>query len=149
AGDCTSVVWFNGVRRPEQLWYTSRDQGKVAGGNLCGANEIYRRGTFYNSAKFFDIEYTTAGFVNADFEGEQEWFQVEPGSYNTARLVNLPDGSLIGFNGLGRRWDHRILVKWIEEKRKIEWVRDNLHHACFDEEFMSRFRLVEPGEKRG
>ena len=28
AGDCTSVVfWFNGVRRPEQLWYAARDRG--------------------------------------------------------------------------------------------------------------------------
>ena len=28
AGDCASVMWFNKVRRPEQLWYTGRDQGK-------------------------------------------------------------------------------------------------------------------------
>ena len=29
-GDCASVRWFNGWVRPEQLWYTGRDQGRVA-----------------------------------------------------------------------------------------------------------------------
>jgi NAD(P)H-nitrite reductase large subunit len=42
AGDCTSVVWFNDVRRPEQLWYTSRDQGRVAGQNMAGDAQTYR-----------------------------------------------------------------------------------------------------------
>ena len=30
AGDCANVTWADGSRRPEQLWYTARDQGRVA-----------------------------------------------------------------------------------------------------------------------
>ena len=30
AGDCANVTWIDGSRRPEQLWYTARDQGRVA-----------------------------------------------------------------------------------------------------------------------
>jgi NADPH-dependent 2,4-dienoyl-CoA reductase/sulfur reductase-like enzyme len=142
AGDCTSVVWFNGVRRPEQLWYTSRDQGKVAGLNLAGAEQIYKRGTFYNSAKFFDLEYSTAGYVNFKFEGEKNWFQREPGTPFTQRITYLPDQTVIGFNLIGRRWDHRPLVRWAEEKRKLDWVLEHLVEANFDEEFMPEFKVM-------
>jgi NADPH-dependent 2,4-dienoyl-CoA reductase/sulfur reductase-like enzyme len=122
AGDCTSVVWFNGVRRPEQLWYTARDQGEIAGLNLVGGKNIYRRGTLYNSAKFFDLEYTTAGYVNFKFEGEQSWYQCEPTTNYSERITYLPDRSVIGFNMIGRRWDHRVMIRWVEEKRPLEWV---------------------------
>ena len=143
AGDCTSVVWFNGVRRPEQLWYTSRDQGKVAGLNMTLDDNLrsYRRGIFYNSAKFFDIEYTTAGLVNFGVEGERNWYQQEPGTFFTERVTHLPDETVIGFNMLGRRWDHRVLIGWIERKKQLSWVLDHLHEALFDEEFMPKFKL--------
>ena len=146
AGDCTSVVWFNGVQRPEQLWYTSRDQGKIAGQNLAGANQVYKRGTFYNSAKFFDLEYTTAGYVNFKFDGERNWFQQEPGTNYTQRITYLPDGSVIGFNFIGRRWDHRPLVRWVEEKRQLDWVLQHLQEANFDEEFMPEFKVLKKAE---
>ena len=145
AGDCTSVEWFNGVRRPEQLWYTSRDQGRVAGYNMTGLERQYRRGTFYNSAKFFDIEYTTAGLINFNLDGEQNWFHRESNGHFTQRVTYLPheNDRIVGFNGLGRRWDHRVLVRWIEEKRPLAWVLEKLHEALFDEEFMPKFEITE------
>lgn len=145
AGDCTSVVWFNGVRRPEQLWYTSRDQGKRAGRNMAGDEGIYKRGTFYNSAKFFDLEYTTAGYVNFQLEGERDWYRREPNSERSVRITHLPDGSVIGFNMIGRRWDHRMLIDWVDQKRELTWVVKNLSRALFDEEFTTAFKLAESG----
>jgi 3-phenylpropionate/trans-cinnamate dioxygenase ferredoxin reductase subunit len=59
AGDCASVEWFDGTKRPEQLWYTARDQGRVAARALLGDDTRYRRPTWYNSAKLMDVEYTT------------------------------------------------------------------------------------------
>jgi pyruvate/2-oxoglutarate dehydrogenase complex dihydrolipoamide dehydrogenase (E3) component len=141
AGDCTSVVWFNGVRRPEQLWYTSRDQGIAAGLNAAGHTRSYERGTFYNSAKFFDIEYTTAGLINFSLDGERNWFMREGETNCTVRITFLPDNTVAGFNMLGRRWDHRLLVQWVEEKRSLEWVIEHLSEALFDEEFMSEFKI--------
>lgn len=142
AGDCTSVEWFNGVRRPEQLWYTSRDQGRIAGYNMVGDRRIYKRATFYNSAKLFDLEYTTAGYVNFKFDGEQNWFQKEADGNRTERITYLPDQTVVGFNMIGRRWDHRILVKWVDEKRTLDWVLNHLQEAIFDEEFAPRFRVL-------
>ncbi len=142
AGDCTSVEWFNGVRRPEQLWYTSRDQGRIAGYNMVGDRKIYKRATFYNSAKLFDLEYTTAGYVNFKFDGEQNWFQKEADGNRTERITYLPDQTVVGFNMIGRRWDHRILVEWVDEKRTLDWVLNHLQEAIFDEEFAPRFRVL-------
>ena len=147
AGDCTSVVWFNGARRPEQLWYTSRDQGRIAGVNAAGDERIYKRGTFYNSAKFFDLEYSTAGYVNFNFDSEADWYQHEPGTNYTQRITYLPDNTVVGFNFIGRRWDHRPLVKWVDEKRKLNWVIEHLHEANFDEEFMPKFKVLTNRER--
>ena len=35
---------------------------------MLGDEVRYRRGTWYNSAKFFDLEYTTAGYVPATLD---------------------------------------------------------------------------------
>ena len=70
AGDCANVTWIDGSRRPEQLWYTARDQGRVAAASMTGDAAVYRRGAWYNSAKFFDLEYTTAGWVPALIDSE-------------------------------------------------------------------------------
>ena len=80
AGDCASVPWLDGTQRPEQLWYSARDQGRVAGKNICGNKQSqYKREHIYNSAKLMDIEYTTAGLVNMNVQGEQNFYFEEQG----------------------------------------------------------------------
>jgi NADPH-dependent 2,4-dienoyl-CoA reductase/sulfur reductase-like enzyme len=136
AGDCASVRWYNGWVRPEQLWYTARDQGRVAGRAMLGDPASYRRGTWYNSAKLMDIEYTTAGLVNMKVEGEQSWFFEEKGAvHSTTRIVHH-NGRVIGMNFLGRRWDHSVCNRWIEERRSLQYVLEHLREASFDTEFV-------------
>lgn len=136
AGDCASVRWYNGAVRPEQLWYTARDQGRIAGRNLLGDEASYRRGTWYNSAKLMDIEYTTAGLVNMRVPGEQSWFYEETGAvHSTTRIVFVGD-RVIGMNFLGRRWDHAVCLRWIEERRSPMYVLQHLRQAAFDTEFV-------------
>jgi len=136
AGDCASVRWFDGTRRPEQLWYTARDQGRVAGRRLLGDTPRYDRGTWYNSAKLMDIEYTTAGLVNWNIAGEESWFFEEKGRVRSTTRVMVQDDHVIGFNMLGRRWDHTVLIRWIEEKRRLGWVLGHLNDAAFDTELV-------------
>ena len=151
AGDCANVTWADGSRRPEQLWYTARDQGRVAAQAMLGDEVRYRRGTWYNSAKFFDIEWTTAGWVpvTINFDGApidpgpevRTWFQRVPGTVNTQKIVIKGD-RVVGFNFLGTRWNHEPLLEWIHERRNLDWVLKHLHEAQFDEEFMPRFRVL-------
>ena len=154
AGDCANVTWADGSRRPEQLWYTARDQGRVAARSMLGDEVAYRRGTWYNSAKFFDLEYTTAGWVplclnpadNTAVDPGPEvrcWFQRVPGRPESQRIV-LRGDRVVGFNMLGSRWNHEPLLEWIHERRTLDWVLPRLGEAQFDEEFSPRFQ-VHPG----
>jgi NADPH-dependent 2,4-dienoyl-CoA reductase/sulfur reductase-like enzyme len=146
AGDCASVRWFDGRQGPEQLWYTGRDQGRVAAESMLGGSATYVRGTWYNSAKLFDIEYTTAGLVGMKQPNEQDWFYEESGKVRSTTRIVLSraeddEPHVIGFNLLGRRWDHEILVRFIEEKRSLKYVLDHLAEASFDTEFVPPLRI--------
>jgi NADPH-dependent 2,4-dienoyl-CoA reductase/sulfur reductase-like enzyme len=150
AGDCANVTWRDGSRRPEQLWYTARDQGRVAARSMLGDEVTYRRGTWYNSAKFFDLEWTMAGWVPASVGPDgtpveppadlSTWFQRVPGRFESQRVVVKGD-RVVGFNMLGSRWNHEPLLRWIEERRDLDWVLDRLGEAQFDEELRPRFRV--------
>jgi NADPH-dependent 2,4-dienoyl-CoA reductase/sulfur reductase-like enzyme len=150
AGDCAMVTWADGSRRPEQLWYTSRDQGRAAALSMLGDEVSYRRDAWYNSAKFFDLEYTTAGWVpvtlnfdNTPIEvpdGVRTWFHRVPGRFESQRIV-VKDDRVVGFNMLGSRWNHEVLLEWIHERRELDWVLKRLPAARFDEELSPRFRV--------
>lgn len=149
AGDCATVRWWNGTCRPEQLWYTSRDQGRVAGRRAVGDEVTYRRGTLYNSAKLMDVEYTTAGLVGAALEGEQEWFHEETWPERSTTRIVHQGGRVVGFNMLGRRWNHVMLLRWIEERRPLDCVLDHLEEAQYDAEFTPPLQLPDrPALKR-
>jgi NADPH-dependent 2,4-dienoyl-CoA reductase/sulfur reductase-like enzyme len=151
AGDCANVTWADGSRRPEQLWYTARDQGRVAAQSMLGDEVAYRRGAGYNSAKFFDLEWTTAGWVPAllSFDNSpidpgpdvRAWFQRVPDTCVSQKIVCKGE-RVVGFNMLGSRWDHSPLLQWIHERRSLEWVLQHLGEAQFDEELMPRFRVL-------
>jgi NADPH-dependent 2,4-dienoyl-CoA reductase/sulfur reductase-like enzyme len=151
AGDCANVTWFDGSRRPEQLWYTARDQGRAAAASMLGDEVSYRRGTWYNSAKFFDIEWTTAGWVPAllNFDNTQvdpgpdvrTWFQRTPGRFESQKIVCKGD-RVVGFNMLGSRWSHEPMLQWIHERRDLDYVLKHLGEAQFDEEFSRPFRVL-------
>ena len=152
AGDCANVTWVDGSRRPEQLWYTARDQGRAAARSMLGDDVVYRRGSWYNSAKFFDLEWTTAGHVPASvaadgspappLPGYRSWFQRIPGRFESQRIV-VKGERVVGFNMLGSRWDHEPFLEWIEERRPLDWVLKHLAEAQFDEELSPRFRVYE------
>ena len=141
AGDCASVRWYHGASMPEQLWYTARDQGRVAGRRLLGDRVEYARGLFYNSAKLMDIEYTTAGLVNMDVEDESNWFHEEKGDVHSTLRVVVKEDRVIGFNALGRRWDHSVWLRWIEERRSLDHVLAHLAEASFDTELVPPLSL--------
>lgn len=145
AGDCANVMWLDGKSRPEQLWYTARDQGRVAGAVMFGETLRYRRSVWYNSAKFFDMEYTTAGYIPPSraippTESWSVWYQEDRATGRTQRIV-LKEDRVVGFNCLGSRWDHQVFLRWIQEKRALSWVLEHMNEARFDEEFMPPFRV--------
>ncbi len=150
AGDCANVTWADGSRRPEQLWYTARDQGRMAARAMLGEAAAYDRGTWYNSAKFFDLEWTTAGAVPVSLDwddtpiapapGVRSWFQRVPGRLESQRIV-VEGERVVGFNMLGSRWNHEHFLDWIRERRPLDWVLAHLGEAQFDEELSQSFKV--------
>lgn len=149
AGDCASVPWFDGSVRPEQLWYTARDQGRIAGRALLGDGATYQRGVFYNSAKLMDIEYTTAGLVNMHVPDERCWYFEERSKVRSTTRIVLSGDRIVGFNALGRRWDHSKIIEFIETRRPLDYVLDHLHEAAFDTEFVPPLRWPAEARREG
>jgi hypothetical protein len=47
---------------------------------------------------------------------------------------------VIGFNMLGGRWNHEVMLDWIDARRPLGFVLDHLAEAQFDEELSPRWR---------
>ena len=162
AGDCAELVTEGAERGVvEQLWYTGRMQGEVAGrriaqvaASLCSpprsvpAAAPYDRGIWFNSAKFFNLEWQTYGLVPKEPDpGRSFWWQEEDGSRGI-RLVWEASGTdtrITGFNFMGCRFRQDVCQSWIREDTQVEKVVAQLAKANFDPEFFSG---PEPALKR-
>ena len=88
-----------------------------------------------------DVEYTTVGLVNWNVEREQNAYFEEQGRVRSSTRIVVKDDRVVGFNMLGRRWDHSVLVRWIEERRGLSWVLGHLNAASFDTELVPPLRV--------
>lgn len=142
AGDCAEFR-TNRPRHPkiEQLWYTGRMQAEALAKTLCGTRTAYDRGVWFNSAKFFDIEYQTYGFVsNVPMPDEESLYWEHPEGKHCVRIVyHKTNRTVIGFNLFGIRYRQAICERWIKDRRTVEYVLENLGEANFDPEFFSEF----------
>ena len=129
AGDCAQIGDL-----VEQIWYSAKRQGELAARSMLGDPVSYRPPVFYNSAKFFDIEYTTAGDLLRLPPSARTFFYRVPGRNITLRLVEA-EGVFAGCSLLGSRWDHTVFERWIEERRPLSYVAGHLESAQFDVEF--------------
>ena len=142
AGDCAQHIAPPPGRRPvEQFWYTGRIQGKAAAYNMCRKKSPYIPGTFFNSAKFFDLEYQIYGTVPAndseDFDSIY-WEHIKKGK--AIRIVfDKNTFTVKGFSLLGIRFRHQICDQWIQEQRHMDYVMENLKAADFNPEFSSNY----------
>lgn len=138
AGDCAEIATGEGDNLLQQVWYTGKAQGKAAGEAICGVETRYTPGTWFNSAKFLDLEYQTYGRVNMNVDGEKNLYWERPDGLAALRIVYTPD-SVIGVNVMGLRYRHKVCEKWIEERRPLDYVLDSLPEANFDPEFYSLY----------
>lgn len=139
-GDCMQMELGDpGGSLIEAIWYSARRHGRYVARNVFGDEHRYEPPVFYNSSKFFDIEFTTVGDVTSAPAGTPTIYMKHPDKHQSVRIVH--DGEkVIGFNMLGSSWDHTMLVRWVEERRAPEWVFEHLKAAQFDVEF-GRARL--------
>lgn len=129
-----------GRKAIEQVWYTGRIHGETLAQTLVGKKTEYNPGPWFNSAKFFDIEYQTYGKVDAKPNQEESSFYWEHanGKICFRAVYNKQDETIVGFNALGMRLDHQLCDKWLQEKKTIDDVMSELYQLNFDPEFFDK-----------
>ncbi len=136
AGDCAQIdLPDRQLPLHEPIWYAARLHGELAARSMLGDPIAYDPPIFYNSSKFFDVEYTTVGDVQDLPSGTKTLYRRMPNKPISQRIVVDPQDRVIGFSMLGSRWDHTILTRWIEERRSLDFIRQHLRRAQFDHEF--------------
>jgi NAD(P)H-nitrite reductase large subunit len=142
AGDCAQFRKPK-TREPaiEQLWYTGKMQAETLARTICGDKSAYNRGIWFNSAKFFDLEYQTYGQVLPEINDQQKSFYWEHPNGKHAFRANYSrkDESISGFNFIGIRFRQIIAEEWIREHKTIGFVIQNLKKGWFDPEFSKAF----------
>jgi len=149
AGDCAEFVLPDGKGKVEQLWYTGKKQGESVGRILAAldveSQAPYDPGIFFNSARFFSLEYQVYG--QTPLTGPSVFYR-HPSGKKSIRLCYEQFGQetrIKGFLLMGVRYRHALCEAWIREERSVAYVLDHLSEANFDPEFFSRH---EPELKR-
>jgi len=124
----------------EQVWYTGRMQGETIAQTICERKTKYQPGIWFNSAKFFDIEYQTYGNVGNELkEGEEQFYWEDKSGRKCIKLVyDKMDKAIIGVNVFGLRMKHEVFEDWIKNKARIHQVIRDLRNANFDPEFTKK-----------
>ncbi|MFT5764266.1 MAG: NAD(P)H-nitrite reductase large subunit [Saprospiraceae bacterium] len=141
-GDCAQAQNPLPGRRPiEAIWYTGRMMGETVAYTICKKRISYDPGIWFNSAKFFDIEYQVYGTVLAKApENHVSLYWEHAEGRKSIRIVYDKETSeTLGFNLMGIRYRHEVCEKWIKEKTPIEEVLQQLGLANFDPEFYTEY----------
>jgi NADH oxidase (H2O2-forming) len=140
-GDCAEFLTPNGERKSiEQVWYTGRMMGEALARTLTGQPTQYKPGHWFNSAKFFDIEYQTYGWIFPEPREGEAHFHWQHKEGRKCITINYHEGSrkFLGINNFGIRMRQETFDKWLTEERSIDYVIDHLKQANFDPEFYKR-----------
>lgn len=140
-GDCSQHRQPAAGRKPiEAVWYTARMMGEAVAQTICGNPFKYNPGNWFNSAKFFEIEYQTYGLVSADPPANEQHFhwQHRDGKKAVTLAFEINSGRFLGINTFGIRMRHEVFDRWLTENRPIEHVLKHLKEANFDPEFYER-----------
>ena len=125
----------------EAVWYVGRMMGETLAQSLTGNLSPYNPGHWFNSAKFFDIEYQTYGRISPLATQEENHFcWKHPEKNCMVRLAYHPKSRLfLGINTFGIRMRHEVFDQWLNDQTSIETVMENLGQANFDPEFYTQY----------
>lgn len=141
-GDCTERTYtLPGRRNIEQVWYTGRMMGEVVAQTICGKPTRYEPGPWFNSAKFFDLEYQTYGNVEATCPADENEFYWQ--DEHSDKAVHLrwkkEDKLFTGINTFGIRMRHAFFDQCLRDRKSVYYIIENLTLANFDPEFFKRY----------
>lgn len=142
AGDCAEFHQHpTGRKNLEQVWYTGRMMGETLAQTICANKTAYRPGMWFNSAKFFDIEYQTYGRVFAELQdGEADFYwEHKDGEICLHLVFEKASNKLLGINTFGIRMRHEVCERWIDGGETMDYIMQHLKDANFDPEFYRQY----------
>jgi len=141
-GDCAEQMKPNENRKNiEAVWYTGKMMGETVAQTICGKPMEYNPGNWFNSAKFFDIEYQTYGWVFAKPKENEAHFYWEHHSGKIAVRISYDKNNrkFLGINTFGIRMRHEFFDAILIEEKSVDFVMENLVKANFDPEFYKKY----------
>ncbi|MEO8773108.1 MAG: FAD/NAD(P)-binding oxidoreductase [Gelidibacter sp.] len=141
-GDCAQQREPIGHRNAiEAVWYTGRMMGETVAQTICGNRIKYNPGHWFNSAKFFEIEYQTYGWVFAKPKEGNAHFHWKHDDDTKCITIEYEKecNQFLGINTFGIRMKQEVFDRWLTEKRSADYVMEHLKEANFDPEFYKTF----------
>ena len=120
-----------------------QDDGRNPGAKFNRKFNLYTPGHWFNSAKFFDIEYQTYGQISPLATQEENHFcWKHPEKNCMVRIAYHPKSRLfLGINTFGIRMRHEIFDQWLNEQTSIETVIENLSQLILTQNFTPNTKL--------
>ncbi|GAB4247850.1 MAG: FAD-dependent oxidoreductase [Ekhidna sp.] len=141
-GDCAQLKNPPPHRRSiEAVWYVGRMMGETVAQTVTGKKTSYQPGIWFNSAKFFDIEYQNYGVVTTECPEGCDYFYWECDDQEKCIKIIFKNDNLEvqGVNLFGIRNRHETWNKWLSEQRPLDYVISHLPEANFDPEFYTHW----------
>ncbi len=140
AGDCAEIrgAGPGGKNLVQQVWYTGKQQGTFVARQIAGEESgEYAPGTWFNSAKFLDLEYQVYGQVAPEGVAQEALYWEHPSGRHALRVAH-EEGRVVGCSTLGLRWRHPVCERWIRARATTGEVLARLEEAWFEPELFRR-----------
>lgn len=141
-GDCSQLKNPPVHRRAmEPVWYVGRMMGETVAHSVTGNKTKYNPGVWFNSAKFFDIEYHNYGSVMPECpEGCGQFYWEYHDKKKCIKIIyQLDNLEVKGVNLFGIRNRHEVWNDWLVNKRPLDYIIQHLPEANFDPEFFTHW----------
>lgn len=143
-GDCAEQTEpQQGRAAIEAVWYTGRMMGETLAQTLTGKKRPYTPGPWFNSAKFFNIEYQIYGKVSVapDSQEERQFFWKHNSKNRTIRISYDPTTlRFLGCMSLGVRFRHAYFDAALRNHKNMEYILSTLDESFFDPEFYPTYK---------
>lgn len=140
-GDCAEHRKpIEGRGNVEQIWYTGKIMGEQLGKNLArGVQEAYDPGPWFNSAKFFDIEFQNYGYVPSELKEDQAEFIWKKKDKMLRFVFERDSERFVGINAINMKFRHPVFDHWLRKQVLIDEIIEGLSTANFDGEFSKNY----------
>ncbi len=139
-GDCAELRNPDPDRKAiEPVWYTGRMMGETVASTICGNPTEYHPGYWFNSAKFFNIEYQVYGKIDPTISSDPSGVYWEHPEGCRSIRINATHDKVTGFLLMGIRFRKEVCEHWIQDQTPVERVLAQLDAAFFDSEFSARY----------